>query len=76
MGRPLARNRRSFGLCFGLVAQGLEHTLDKRGVGGSIPPGPTRGPVAQLGERLLCKQEVSGSIPLGSKTGRVWIFVL
>ena len=26
---------------WGLVAQGLEHTLDKRGVGGSNPPRPT-----------------------------------
>ena len=51
----------------GLVAQGLEHTLDKRGVGGSNPPRPTiNGPLAQLGERLICIQEVVGSIPIGS----------
>ena len=51
----------------GLVAQGLEHTLDKRGVGGSNPPRPTiYGPLAQLGERLICIQEVVGSIPIGS----------
>ena len=57
----------------GLVAQWLEHTLDKRGVGGSSPPWPTKGDrpprvttgdVAQLGEHLLCKQGVVGSIPI------------
>ena len=58
----------------GLVAQWLEHTLDKRGVGGSNPPGPMLfpqdfGPIAQLGERRLCKAEVIGSIPIGSNPG-------
>ena len=59
-------------------SSGVEHTLDKRGVGGSSPPRPTTDPcspsrptqipgaIAQLGERLLCKQEVTGSIPVGS----------
>lgn len=60
----------------GLVAQWLEHTLDKRGVGGSNPSWPTKlqqafrapdkGGVAQLGERLFCTQEVIGSIPFTS----------
>ena len=53
----------------------LERTPDKREVGGSSPPRPTRhalteigsdGGVAQLGERLPCTQEVIGSIPFTS----------
>ena len=49
----------------------LERTPDKREVGGSSPPRPTRrsrgfGGVAQLGERLPCTQEVIGSIPYTS----------
>ena len=51
----------------------LERTPDKREVGGSSPPRPTRQPteidlggVAQLGERLPCTQEVIGSIPFTS----------
>ena len=47
---------------------GLERTPDKREVGGSSPPRPTkiRGGIAQLGEHLPCKQGVSGSSPLTS----------
>ena len=60
----------------GLVAQWLEHTLDKRGVGGSNPPGPTTfGPIAQLGERRFCKAEVIGSIPIGSKQFFQFLFL-
>ena len=45
----------------------LERTPDKREVGGSSPPRPTReGGVAQLGERLPCTQKVIGSIPFTS----------
>ena len=47
----------------------LEHTLDKRGVGSSNLPRPTRylaGGLAQLGERLVCNQEVTGSSPVFS----------
>ena len=51
----------------GFVAQLVEHTLDKRGVGGSSPPRPTKnGGIAQLVEHLLCKQGVIGSIPFAS----------
>src|ERR1700690_1010904 len=74
-GRQVQRRARS---------SGVEHTLDKRGVGGSKPPGAQNrksshslnsflrifGPLAQLGERLLCKQEVAGSIPAGSRMWR------
>ena len=52
----------------GPIAQSrLERTPDKREVGGSSPPRPTKmGGVAQLGERLPCTQEVIGSIPFTS----------
>lgn len=51
----------------------LERTPDKREVGSSTLPRPTRGRaevggVAQLGERLPCTQEVIGSIPFTSTT--------
>ena len=54
----------------------LERTPDKREVGGSSPPRPTRrrlviGGVAQLGERLPCTQEVIGSIPFTSTRMKV-----
>ena len=59
--RKLRLSRRRFWRCApervrGPVAQGLEHTLDKRGVEGSNPSRPTMrfspgGALAQLGER-------------------------
>ena len=51
----------------GLVAQLVEHTLDKRGVGGSNPPWPTIWwGLSSVVEHLLCKQRVIGSNPIVS----------
>ena len=46
-----------------LLAQLVEHRLDKAVVVGSTPTGPTNTRVAQLVERLPYKQDVGGSIP-------------
>ena len=41
----------------------VEHSPDKTGVGGSIPPWPTPGAHSSVVERFVDIEEVGGSIP-------------